>query len=302
MDGLDKDILLNLSDNCRVTYQEMAQKYNVSSNAIKKRVQKLQSLGVIEGYYVELSYAMVDGEACMIVVTTDGTEDENFINTIGSNPLVGTIGKLAGSIYNIIGLYQGSASLSNLGSFIRGQPSVRDVEIHPLMFNVGSKIEFSSIDKKVLRQLIIDPRMPISEIAKKSGLTSRTVKKTIDDLANFGAVNFGYYMNPSAGTGLVAMFRIHWDEKKSNLGEILGYLSQTFPEEYFVPLITATNPLIFAVFLTANAKRVQEINSIMRQKPEITTLIAYMGEPARLFPDIKKIRLKEIVSEAGMPI
>ena len=63
-----------------------------------------------------------------------------------------------------------------------------------------------------------------------------------------GGVNFSFYMNPSAGTGLVAMIRIHWEEKKTNLGEILGYLSQTFPEEYFIPLISATNPLIFAIF------------------------------------------------------
>ena len=109
-------------------------------------------------------------------------------------------------------------------------------------------------------------------------------------------------MNPSAGTGLVAMIRIHWEEKKTNLGEILGYLSQTFPEEYFIPLISATNPLIFAIFLTANPTRLQEIDGIMRQKSEITKIITYMGEPARLFPDIKKTRLKEIVSEAGLSI
>ncbi len=301
MDGLDRNILLDLSVNCRTTYQTMAQKHNVSANAIKKRVMKLQSLSVIEGFFVELSYAMIDAEPCMAIVTTDGTEDESFIEMIGNNPLVGPIGKLAGSMYNIIAVFQGSSSLAALGSSIRNIPCVINVELHPLILTKGNKIDLSVTEKKVLQYLVSDPRMAISEVAKKSGLTSRTVRNTIDELNREGGVNFGIYMNPSAGTGITVMFRIHWDEKATNVGEVLTYLSKAFPDEYFVPLMSATNPLLFAIFLTSDSRRIQEINQILRQKTEFTTIIAYVGEPARIFPDLKILRLKEILSEAGFP-
>jgi DNA-binding Lrp family transcriptional regulator len=280
----------------------MAQKRNVSANAIKKRVMKLLSLRAIEGFFVELSYAMIDAEPCMAIVTTDGTEDESFIEMIGNNPLVGPMGKLAGSMYNIIAVYQGSSSLAELGSSIRNIPCVINVELHPLILTKGNKIELSVTEKKVLQYLVSDPRMAISEVAKKSGLTSRTVRNTIDDLTSGGGVNFGIYMNPSAGTGITVMFRIHWEEKAINIGEVLTYLSKTFPEEYFVPLLSATNPLLFAIFLTSDSRRIQEINQILRQKTEFTTIIAYVGEPARIFPDLKLLRLKEILSEAGFPV
>ncbi len=301
MDGLDRQILLDLSDNCRVTYQGMAQKHNVSANAIKKRVMKLLSLGVIEGFFVELTYAMIDAEPCMAIVTTDGTEDESFIETIGNNPLAGPIGKLTGSMYNIIGVYQGSSSLAELGSSIRNIPCVINVELHPLILFKGNKIDFSVTEKKVLQYLVSDPRMAISEVAKKSGLTSRTVRNTINELISGSGVHFGIHMNPSAGTGITVMIRIHWEEKAINVGEVLTYLSKTFPEEFFVPLLSATNPLVFAIFLTSDLRRIQEINQILRQKTEFTTIITYLGEPARLFPDLKQLRLKEILSEAGFP-
>ncbi|MHA2304216.1 MAG: AsnC family transcriptional regulator [Candidatus Hodarchaeales archaeon] len=302
MDSLDKNILLDLSNNSRATYQEIAEKNEVSANAIKKRVMKLISLGVIEGFFVELSYAMVDGEACMALVTTDGTEDESFIEMIGNNPQVGLVGKLAGSMYNIIAVYQGGSSLSELGSMLRNIPCVTNVELHPILFSMGKKVDFSTTDKKVLQYLVPDPRMAISEIAKKSGLTSRTVRKTIVELLKNSGVNFGIYMNPSAGTGITSMIRIHWKEKEIDVGAILAYLSQTFPDEYFVPLLSATNPLLFAIFLASDSRRIQEINAILRQKTEFTSIITYLGEPARIFPDLKLIRLKEILAEAGFPV
>ncbi|MHA2387809.1 MAG: winged helix-turn-helix transcriptional regulator, partial [Candidatus Hodarchaeales archaeon] len=300
--GLDRNIILDLNVNCRTTYQEMAQKHNVSANTIKKRVMKLSSIGVIQGFFVELSYAMVDGEACMALVTTDGTEDESFIEMIGNSPYVGPVGKLAGSMYNIIAVYQGGSSLSEIGSMLRNIPCVTNVELHPILFQKGKKVNFSVTDKKVLQYLVSDPRMAISEIAKKSGLTSRTVRKTIVELIRNSGVTFGIYMNPTAGSGITAMFRIHWKEKETNVGEILGYLSQTYPDEYFVPMLSVTNPLLFAIFFISDSRRLQELTNLLRQKTEFVSIITYLGEPARFFPDLKLIRLKEILAEAGFPV
>ncbi|MHA2096027.1 MAG: winged helix-turn-helix transcriptional regulator [Candidatus Hodarchaeales archaeon] len=301
MDGIDRKIMLDLSNNCRTTYQEMAQKHNVSANAIKKRVTKLLSMGVIQGFHVELSYAMVDGEACMVLVTTDGTEDESFIEMIGNSPYVGVVGKLAGSTYNLIAVYQGGSTLLEIGSMLRNISCVTNVEVHPIIFDKGKKVEFSFTDKKVLQYLVSDPRMTISEIAKKSGLTSRTVRKTIIELYKSSGVTFGIYMNPTAGSGITPMFRLHWKEKETNIGEILSYLSQTYPDEYFVPMLSATNPLLFAIFFISDSRRLKEINNLLRQKTEFTSIITYLGEPARFFPDLKLIKLREILAEAGLP-
>ncbi len=86
---------------CRTTFQEIAEKNEVSANAIKKRVIKMRSMGIIESYFVELTLAMVDAEMSMIILTTDGTEDEELIETIGNNPMVSYVGKLSGGMYNV---------------------------------------------------------------------------------------------------------------------------------------------------------------------------------------------------------
>lgn len=299
MDSLDKNILLELHGYCRTTFQKMAQRNDVSANAIKKHFNKMVSIGVIEGFYVELCLAMVDAEMSMNLVTTDGTEDDEFVTKIGNNPLVSYIGKLSGGVYNVFQCYIGASGLSEIGSFLRNFPQVKNVELHPLLYQRGAKVDFSTLQLKVLRHLTDDPRMSISEIAKRSGLTSRMVSKAINELKSGNGVNFGIYWNPNVG-GIVVMIRIHWDEKETNMNEMLSFLQTTFPLEYFAPMISATHPLLFATFIVEDLKRVQEIVQEIRKNPKIGSLITYMGEPAKIFPDIKTIRLKEILAEAGL--
>lgn len=300
MDFLDKNILLDLLNYCRTTFQEMAEKNNVSANAIKKRFHKLVSNGTIMSFFVELSFAMIDAELSMNLVTTDGTEGNEFVEKIGNNPLVSYVGKLSGGIYNVFALYIGGASgLSELGSFLRSFPQVKDVEMHPLLYLRGEKTDFSTTQLKVLKYLTEDPRMAVSEITKRSGLTSRMISKTIKELRNEGKVIFSIEWNPNVN-GNVFMLRIHWDESKSNFNEIMSFLQSKFPQEFLAPMISAVNPIIFATFVVDDLKRIQEITEESRKNPNITRLISYLGEPTKAFPDLKTIRLKEILNKAGM--
>ncbi len=283
---------------CRTTFQEIAEKNEVSANAIKKRVIKMRSMGIIEKYFVELSLAMVDAEMSMIILTTDGTEDEELIETIGNNPMVSYVGKMSGGMYNVFACFSGTSGLSEIGTFLRNLKQVRNVELHPMLHLKGEKIELTTLQLKILKFLVEDPRMSVSEIAKRSELTSRMVSKVINELKEGGGVNFTITWNPNKG-GIIIMIRIHWDEKETDLNQILSLVQEQFPLEYFAPIISATNPLLFATFIVENLKRIQEITQELKKNTMITSLITYMGEPARIYPDIKIIRLKELLAEAG---
>ena len=73
LDLLDKGILNDLGNNCRFSYKTLADKYRVSSTAIKKRVEKLISSGVIAKFTIEYHLSMIDGEFFLALVHTDAT-------------------------------------------------------------------------------------------------------------------------------------------------------------------------------------------------------------------------------------
>jgi DNA-binding Lrp family transcriptional regulator len=103
LDFIDKGILLDLGDNCRVPFEGLARKYGASATAIKKRVANLIGAGFIEGFYVELRLAMIDAGLVLAVVQTVGTiTDENFRESIAENPDVYAILPLATGDYVLL--------------------------------------------------------------------------------------------------------------------------------------------------------------------------------------------------------
>ncbi len=56
IDSINKSILKQLNENSRKTYVELAGALNVTPNAIKQRVKKLEEAGIIKGYSISINH------------------------------------------------------------------------------------------------------------------------------------------------------------------------------------------------------------------------------------------------------
>ena len=59
LDDRDRKILCALSENSRISFRDLGQVANLSANATAERVHRLQKLGVIRGYSVDIALAHV---------------------------------------------------------------------------------------------------------------------------------------------------------------------------------------------------------------------------------------------------
>jgi DNA-binding Lrp family transcriptional regulator len=303
LDEIDKGILFGLLQNCRTPYRTLAQQFNMTANAVKKRVQKLIDTGVIVQFTAELSPAMVNGENFLAVISTDGGEkEEECLPLIGSHMLVREVGVLSGSTYLAIGTSIGSESLRDIGSFLRGIENVSSVELHSLVKDAihGSKTELTKLQLRVLRCLTTNPRMPTKEISELTGLTVRRTRTTIKKLLESGAVSLGIRWNLSAGDGFVFLLRIQWDEKTGSLEDVLLFISQNFPVAFYGPMISATAPVMFAAFVVEQFKHADLISKRITGAPVVTSCQALFGRPPVSFPDIRSARLEEMLNESGL--
>ncbi|MGY5871522.1 MAG: winged helix-turn-helix transcriptional regulator, partial [Candidatus Thorarchaeota archaeon] len=200
MDLIDKGIILDLDRNCRVSYEILARRYNLAANSIKRRIEKLLESGVIQRFTIELSLAMMDSELMLALISTEGLEDEKaFLEKIAENPMVLQVGFLPSGNSAVFAEYVGSQGLSDLGLFFRGLEGVKEVEMHTLLIERGGKVELTTLRLKVLRCLVQDARMPISEIAEQTGLTAKRVRKVLDQFLDNEVVRFTIRANLNAG-------------------------------------------------------------------------------------------------------
>ena len=274
-------------DNCRISYQELANTFEISANAIKKRVLKLEEFGVIQSYFVDLSLAMLDAEFAMFLVYTNGMENESdFMDNIGNHSAFSYVGPSSQNLYFAFATYQnGSIGLHTVSSFLHTLPNVVRIETYPLIYERGNKREFSAIHIMVLKELLDDPKKSISEIVTNTGLTARIVRKTLNDFITGNAIKFAIRWNLSAGGSVQFLLKIEWDPKNTNYVQIMNFLQERFPTSYWLSLVSAIEPVIYANFVVDSLLEVDEVRAEIKKSPLVKATTVILGRRSRVYPD-----------------
>lgn len=301
LDSLDKGILNDLGMNCRISYQKLADKYGLSATAVKKRVEKLVESGVIAQFIVEFNLAMIDGEFFLALISTDASVEENqFIESLGSNPMISEVGALAGGAYIVFGSYIGSKGLLDIGKYLRTLPSVEKVDIHTLLFPRGKKTDLKKLHLRVLSHLLSDPRLAATKIAKKTGLATRTVSRSIDEILESESIRLSIRWNLNATDSITFLSQIRWDEEKTDMEGILSWLRKTFPVEFWEPLISVNEPIMFPAFVVGSLRDVERVTRILEEATFIKTVVTLIGKPSRSFPDLRRYQLENLLRDSHL--
>ncbi|MFW9985649.1 MAG: winged helix-turn-helix transcriptional regulator [Candidatus Odinarchaeota archaeon] len=301
MDSIDKGILNHMANNCRITYRELSLKFNISSSAIKKRVKKLEESGIIEGYGVNLSRAMTGTNLLFGFLATDGSQDEqDFVNTLGKQEMFVAAASYTGGHYALIAEYRNSQDLWELGAFLRNFDCVLNIETHQLLSAQGSTMELTKLHLRVINVLLDDPRMSIVDIAEKTGLTSRRVRRLVNELVEGQAVIFRSFNELGAAGSIPFLMWITWNEKETDHNAIRDWLDKTFKLSLWESFISAEAPIMICLLSGEDLTEVDSIARATRRHPHIPTVTVQISKHHRYFPGLSYRILLKTLEEAGV--
>ncbi|MHA3965041.1 MAG: winged helix-turn-helix transcriptional regulator [Candidatus Thorarchaeota archaeon SMTZ1-45] len=303
MDLLDKSIILELMTNSRISCQELAEKYNSTRGVVRKRINKLEEKGVIQEYSAWYSLAMVDAEFVFghVRVQEQLDKEELVRNLVQHQMIHAVIPLVTGDILfhaNVVG----SEGLSELGSSIRKLDNVEDVELRLIRSDRGSKVELKRIHMQVLSALFENSRISIAEIARKTTLSPRRVKRALDDIISGGGIVLAIARNPALGSGLSFYAKITLDERKSNAENLISRIEKEFPAETWESYVSASDPVLFTRFFVNHIKNVETISNKLSGFGEIGTLETLVFYPARISSVLTRDRLGEDIIKAGFNV
>jgi DNA-binding Lrp family transcriptional regulator len=300
MDPLDRSIFDALDANCRVSYEELARKHDITPNAVRKRVLKLLETGVIIEFIVLLSEAQIDANYLVAILTMDGSQDDALLTEqLTANRMIFVVLPLSNGDFIIHAMYQGAEGLSKLGRFLRGLDGVVSVEMQTTIINRGKKIEFSKTQLKVLNSLFDDPRMSISEVAKLTSMSARRVRRTIDELEASEAVRWTLLWNPNAGGYITCLVRSKYNEKEIVYEDINEWCRKSFPE-YLYSHRFAAEPSTISVFQVDRITELEKIYRAFKNLPGIKKVTTYIYFTATVTQPLSNLVLYEQLVEAGL--
>jgi DNA-binding Lrp family transcriptional regulator len=302
MDFIDRGIMWELHENCRISYQTLAKKYGLTANAVRGRINKMMETGIIDSFVVTLSVEMIDSDLMFALVHTDGLENsEEFIKRLGQSPMVVVAGLVAcpeGGLYQIFAQYIKSEGLSELGSFIRNIQEVTRVEVLPILYPRGGKTKLTKADLRVLKILIEDARMPIMEIAKKAGFTSRRVRRILNHFQETNSIWTAVRWNLNASDYIQFLMRVIYDERAIAADELLTWLKDSFPGKYWDAYFVSTSPEVLVEFVVDNLRDVEQILRSMKKMEFIRTASPLLRFSESKFPWLGEYYLRKMIAES----
>ena len=278
MDLVNKFILGELMANCRVTARSISKKLDLSPTSVQNRITKLKKMGGISRGYVYLSLAMLDADYCMVWISTDATEiDENVYREIGKHHAIDESGRVGTRTLYATTQVSDSKSIIDLGSYIRGFEFVQEVNMERIFPMTpasvpsnqkwvyrGKKVNFTKLQRTVLEHLVEDARTPATEIAEKTNYSARRVQQVIKELQECGGLYFTVHPRFDALEEIPFITRISYDEKKSTPLEVVTWIQDEIPNEYWNSFQVVDQPKTFHVFTAKNMKRIEQITNILK--------------------------------------
>ncbi len=177
----------------------------------------------------------------------------------------------------------GLTALSDFGIFLRTLESVVNAEIHVLIYPRGNKVSLTKTQKRVLHQLVDNPRMSIVELSDAVGMTARRVRRSIVELQEGRGIRFSIFWNLGIGGLNEVLLRIEWEEKETTHENVIDWLRQEYPLEFWTPFISATSPVVFARFVVEDLETIESIAKAVKRAPFVKSLSALVFYSNNLF-------------------
>jgi DNA-binding Lrp family transcriptional regulator len=292
VDPIDKALLLKLLSNCRVSYRKLAIEFGVTCPTIKRRVDRLVEIGIIERFTIDISQETREVRWAYAEITTDISENRaDLIREICDHKFTIETFAVGSKNYIVFAEVPNSEGVYEYGRFLRGLDGVSNVELvparqlptkhlanHSKYSTRGKRVVFTSQQLKVMNFLVNDARISILDLAKKTGFKPKRVRRILKQLEECEGVHFTIVLNPCVKDCISFVLKLRFSEARATPGDIVIWLEEQFPLEYWMSFLLSSKPVIVNYMTSECLTRIESIIRKLKQAPfisDVETLLIY---------------------------
>ncbi len=257
LDKIDLKILNILARDARTSYRSMAMTIGLTAKSIKARVDKMVSNGVIENFWVKVNPAIFEySKLCLLLVQQSKVAKDTCdrLNLVGD--LVCKQRYVGGITGCVLAVKEDSEDKIDLAIDALKPALVQSMFISSPHVNT----DLSATDYKIIKCLLSNPRIEISDIAKAISSSAKTVGRRLTKMLENHVLEFSIHCNAAALGGYI-MFNMIINVEKSFYRSVLEQIYSDLQEYFLFPsAITDQENLIALVLLS---KDVFTLDSIL---------------------------------------
>ena len=257
MDNFDIQILSKLLNNCRESDRQIGIDLGMSGGAVNARIRKMQKLEIIEEFYIVV-YTPVLGYGILYFVISG----ENMKEILEQVSLVGEPHFVAPCVGGIT--VCSIIVKENLEQKIQlAKKLMKDFKVISIFEaeNPGFNTDLTKTDLEILEELLKEPRQKIEAIAKKTKLSTKTIKRCIEKLQKNEGIKFTTIYDPKKIKKFIPYAIITWI--KGDLKETLEKMNKEFSNTYLQIPFIAKNQIVLFMY-SNNIYKMDELTQKVR--------------------------------------
>lgn len=278
MDKTDVILSTLLLADSRTPYRELADKLNLSANAIHKRIQSLIELGVIRKFTTKISLTAVQAIVVLVHGKSEAESVANLHEKLGRHGSIWWV-TLGGGNYMIIGAYLKSMQeIEPLVDYVKKEALIPSPSVG-IYSSTTSNIRFSlekelhPLDRQIICTLSNDSRKPISDIAENVGVTAKTVRRRLTGMTRKGLIEFSIEWYPDSSNDIFTTIQLKL-KPNANKSMVARMLKSYFPNLLFsYQFINIPNELLCLVW-TSTMKELKEIQQRLEKEETIVSIVS----------------------------
>jgi DNA-binding Lrp family transcriptional regulator len=203
MDDTDRKLMVLISENPRMNSRELAKRLGISRQAVHHRMQVLTKIGVFKSLKAEISFHYLDAVIVGVWGRFKAAPVEEVMDKLGESEFTSSVRVAGGNELFVMGGLRNVSELDSYVEFVKRAAEMPEPTVGIMCFGDGINPDYydggkrkqtykdlSPLDLKIIASLQDDARKPTAEIANSIGVSAKTVRRHLENMASNGSLDF----------------------------------------------------------------------------------------------------------------
>jgi len=300
MDETDFRLCLLLRENSRIPYRELADKVELSVNAVHSRVNNLVESGIIGGFHTNLGDGAIK-ESLKILIHGESRFEE-LDEVIGELSKDENTFKMFSTSDEYLYIHGVLPDISEMSDYVEYIPEVAGIDTPEVFLPSVPKtsknevFELKQTDYEIINSLHLDSRKSLSQVADELGVSTKTVRRRIDKMEEARAIDYTISWYPIYSDDFIGI--LHCKVLEGERNQRLSDVKNTYFPNVFETEKASNHPERVLIDTWANTlEKIQNIRSELRSKEYFGSIKSRMFYNIEYFETWKDELLKERANE-----
>ena len=279
LDSLDWKLLLELAANCRITYSELGELFELPATTVWRRIKKMIKSGVIASFEIAVGPDYdASKELTFFLKTMNSCSNDELISKIRDYPGTAAVSHIINSRSIVTMEYIEQSQIPEYYEFISQLKGVSSVDMYKSKqfhwWDDRPKVEpkYTGLELEVINCLLENPRKPVEEVADCLKMKLKKIRSILDGLITSRRVWFKVRWNPNTELSHAIIMRLSLSNIHSDHTSIIDWISGNLSDVFLTKYPIESENEIFAWFNIEKISDSLEIRKFLLEHMEIDSV------------------------------